>query len=513
MHTAYPVWRKHTLVAMARAKQLQEQGHDVTLTYCDAEAGTCTANFAGNPVVCGICRSRTRRTAESLGLHAVPLRISEHPYQPLPVTASRADTTNQTTASLNDAIAVTGAERVHLLEGVRSALVSTFRTMPADISRSWTISLIQRRFYRTAIRMLSSMKSLIADLQPDRIEVFNGRQACSRFCITAARSMGVDFSTLEVCARQHPMVFAGHTAHDRHEMQKRMLRNPADMELAEQYFARRRSPRSNKFAKKHATDFVPPAATGFKKRVTVFLSSQDEFESLGRDWRSPFPDYAAVVQELCKEHPQTMFCIRFHPNQADISSDIRTPFHAVEELPNVQVYYPETSANTYALIEWSDVVVTFGSTVTVEACWMGRPVILMGPSFYDALGVACTPGNMQQTHELLRDQLQPGSRENCARWATFVETDWNDLPRLHHNGRTFIAEGFDVAWPTAARLARLADNVFYRIVKWSTGKAAALRRSRKKQGQTQVSESAVRNAGSCGTSQLSPAEESETKAA
>ena len=513
MHTAYPVWRKHTLVAMARAKQLQEQGHDVTLTYCDAAAGTCTANFAGNPVVCGICRSRTRRTAESLGLHAVPLRIFEHPYQPLPVTASHAGTTNQITASASDALAVTGAERVHLLEGVRSALVSTFRTMPADISRSWTISLIQRRFYRTAIRMLSSMKSLIAELQPDRIEVFNGRQACSRFCITAARSMGVNFSTLEVCARQHPMVFEGHTAHDRHEMQKRMLRNPADMELAERYFERRRSPRTNKFAKKHATDFVPPAATGFEKRATVFLSSQDEFESLGRDWKSPFPDYATVVRELCEEHPRTMFCIRFHPNQADISSDIRTPFHAVEQLPNVQVYYPETSANTYALINWSDVVVTFGSTVTVEACWMERPVILLGPSFYDALQVAYTPTDMREAHALLRGPLQPGSRENCARWATFAETDWNDLPRLHHNGKTFVSEGFDVALPGAARAARLADNVFYRIVKWATGKVASMRRTRAAQRLTKVSAADAEKIGEHPCRDVSTATENQRHAA
>ena len=470
VHAAYPIWRKHTLVAMARARQLQDAGHDVTLTYCDAVMGTCTANFAGNPVVCAICRHRSQKTAAALDLRTQPLGLADHPYRPLQI-PSCADPDSESRS-------ITGAERVHLLEGVRSALVSTFRTLPGDIHRSRIISLIQRRFFRTSIRMLSSMKALIERQRPDRVEVFNGRQACSRFCITAARSMGIPFSTLEVCARQHPMVFAGHTAHDRVEMQKRMLRNPANMDLAENYFARRRQPRSNKFAKKHAQDFVPPAAQGFQRRVAVFLSSQDEFESLGRDWKSPFPDYAAVVQEMCEQHPETFFSIRFHPNQADISSDIRTPFHSVEQQPNAEVYYPETSANTYALIEWADTVVTFGSTVTIEACWMGRPAIMLGPSFYDALDIAYTPGSMEETHQLLRSKLSPKDRTNCARWATFVETDWDDLPRLHHNGRTFVSDGFDAALPAAARLAKLSDNLFYRIVKWGTGLAAGWRRGR-----------------------------------
>ncbi|MGB0740567.1 MAG: hypothetical protein ACPGXX_10890, partial [Planctomycetaceae bacterium] len=132
----------------------------------------------------------------------------------------------------------------------------------------------------------------------------------------------------------------------------------------------------------------------------------------------------------------------------------------------------------YALIEWADTVVTFGSTVTIEACWMGRPAIMLGPSFYDALDIAYTPGSMEETHQLLRSKLSPKDRTNCARWATFVETDWDDLPRLHHNGRTFVSDGFDAALPAAARLAKLSDNLFYRIVKWGTGLAAGWRRGR-----------------------------------
>ncbi|MCA9060329.1 MAG: hypothetical protein KDA85_17590 [Planctomycetaceae bacterium] len=458
VHAAYPIWRKHTLIAMARARQLQDGGHDVAVSYCDATAGTCAVNFAGSPVVCSICKARTRQTAEGMGLQVVPLRVP-----------------NQ---SVNAAIAAASiADRMHIAEGVRSALVSTFRMMPGDLCRSRTLSIIKRRYYATAMQMLAGMNQLIQRWQPDRVEVFNGRQACSRFCITAARHSNISFSTLEVCTKQHPIVFHGHTAHDRHFMQQRILQHPADQVIADGYYSRRRQPRSNKFAKKHAADFQPPSSVGFRRRISVFLSSQDEFESLGKEWRSPFPPYAEVVAELCEQYPDTLFCIRFHPNQADITSDIRTPFQPVESLPNAVVYYPDTLANTYTLIEWSDLVVTFGSTVTVEACWMGKQVIMLGPSFFDELDVSWNPRTMTELHALLqRPHLPPKDRTNCARWAVFEETDRDELPLLDHNGRTFVPRGFKVRKSGLARIARTCDDLFCHLVKAITGWAASLRR-------------------------------------
>ncbi|MCA9064650.1 MAG: hypothetical protein KDA96_16375 [Planctomycetaceae bacterium] len=457
VHAAYPIWRKHTLIAMARARQLQDAGHSVTLSYCDASAGTCAVNFAGSPVVCSICQSRTRQTAESLGLTTVPLGIPQ----------------------IATAVAVKEAplaDRVHIAEGVRSALVSTFRMMPTDLCQSVTLQLIKRRYYATAMRMLAAMNRLVRKIGANRIEVFNGRQACSRFCITSAHRSQIAFSTLEVCTKQHPIVFHGHTAHDRHFIQQRIMSHPADMEIAEQYYARRRQPRTNKFAKKHSSAFQPPAKEGFRRCVSVFLSSQDEFESLGKEWRSPFPPYAEVIEDLCQRHPETLFAIRFHPNQADISSDIRTPFHEIESLPNCVIYYPETTANTYRLIEWADVVLTFGSTVTVEACWVGKPVVMLGPSFFDELNVSYNPSTLEELHVLMQSDLKPKDRTNCARWAVFEETDWDDLPMLSHNGRTFVPQGFDVSKSGLARIARTCDDAFCNLVKLASGQAAMLRR-------------------------------------
>jgi hypothetical protein len=445
VHLAYPLWRKHTLIAVARAKELQDAGHQVLVSYCNSRSGTCAVNYSGNPAACLVCRTRARTTAAGAGLQTVPLTTPvstedrEHP--------------------------LTLQDRRELAEGVQSGITTTFRTMNGEVPRNSLIGRIRRRYYRTAQGLLRSMDALVRRESPDRIEVFNGRHACSRFCLIAARRLGIPFNTFEVTTRQKPIIFHGHTAHDRQQIQKRILRQPIDYDVAEDFYQRRRAPRDNPYARKHAAAFQPPSAEGFQKKIGIFLSSQDEFESLGKEWVSPFLNYAPIVERACRENPDYLFCVRFHPNQADIAGDVVAPFRTVAELPNVRVYEPTDTANTYTLVEWSDLVVTFGSSVTIEACWMNKPAIMLGPSLYDELNISHNPATVEEFLQLLRRDLKPQCRDNAARFAYFEELDQDELRYVRHTGRTIVPEGINIRYPLLGQLMRTADDVVCRAVK------------------------------------------------
>jgi hypothetical protein len=448
VHLAYPLWRKHTLIAVARAKELQDNGNKVLVSYCNSRSGTCAVNYAGSPAACFVCRTRAKNTAEDAGLQTVPLEtpvLSEDTEHP-----------------------VTLQDRRELAEGVQSGITTTFRTMKGEVPRKSLIGKIRRRYYRTTKGLLQSMDALVRQAAPARIEVFNGRHACSRFCLITARRNGIPFNTMEVTTRQKPIIFHDHTAHDRGKIQERILRQPVDYEIAESFYDRRRQPLDNKFAKKHDAAFQPPDATGFQKKVSIFLSSQDEFESLGKEWVSPFLDYASIVERACRENPNYLFCIRFHPNQADIVGDVVTPFQAVADLPNVQIYEPTDTANTYTLVEWSDLVVTFGSTVTIEACWMKKPAIMLGPSLYDDLEVSHNPESVDGFLQLLREELPHGSRDNAARFAYYEDYDQDELRYVQFKGRTMVPNGIQLRHPLLGQLMRTSDDVFCRAVKMLT---------------------------------------------
>ncbi|MEX1027531.1 MAG: hypothetical protein WD049_05925 [Candidatus Paceibacterota bacterium] len=442
LHVAYPLWRKNSLVTLARAKQLQVEGHDVTVTYCATTGGTCAVNYMGNPLTCLICQASTRRVAEQLKLPAIPLRPDHEDAEPVSL-----------------------AEKKALVEGILSGLISTFRLFAGEIRRAPLTRRIARRYYRTSLGLLTAMKRVVRQQQPDRVEVFNGRHACSKFCILAAQHFGLPFNTLEVTPQQQPILFEGYTRHDRFGVQRRILNLDPDFELAARFFNERQSPRHNKFAKRHATRFSPPEAAGYRKKVTFFLSSQDEFASLGQAWKSPFLD-SAVVAEASRRWPNYFFCVRFHPNQADIGSDVIGPFREAVQRDNVHVYYPTDTANTYQLIDWSDVVVTFGSTVTVEACWRGKPVILLGPSFYDQLDVADTPASPEAFYELLGQELTPKDRTNAARVAKHFLCDDNPMAFLNCIGGKITPRGFRRPLQTLGYLARYTEVLSCRVVKF-----------------------------------------------
>ena len=457
LHAAYPLWRKHTLVTLARAKELQDAGNQVAVTYCNATAGTCAVNYGGNPIACMICKNRVKKTAKALGLDTIPLSVNGSVDNRLPE--------------------IPFSEKRALMEGVQSGVISTFRTLPKESRSNSIIAAIKRRYFRNASQLLKSMKAVVRELQPDRIEVFNGRHACSRFSIIAATSAGIPFTTFEVTAKQFPMICPGYMVHDRHRVQERILTHPADFEVAERYYLRNRQPRDNKYAKKHRTPFVPPDTNGYRKRISVFLSSQDEFESLGKEWVSPFLNYGPIVEKACRENPDIMFLIRFHPNQADMAGDVLTPFNAVSTLPNARIFSPTDTVNSYALMEWSDTVVTFGSTITVEACWAGKAAIMLGPSFFDELEIAYTPKTLEEFGEVLRMDLKPKSPANAARFAHFQEFDFDPLKYVRHTGRTMVENGFYIRHPWLGQIARTTDDLICNGIKLWASHSARSRKS------------------------------------
>ncbi|MEM1067587.1 MAG: hypothetical protein AAGI63_01735, partial [Planctomycetota bacterium] len=440
------------------------QGHEVTVTYCDASRGTCAANFFGNPVICRICRMRAGRTAREAGLQVVPLSVP-------------ADATEDASGDDSNQPELSDHERAELQQGVASAITSTFRSLPQDVSKNKLISSVRSRYLETATGLLHSMKSLLAKYPRARVEVFNARQACSRFAMLAAQDRGFPFNTLEITATKRPIIFRGHTPHDRLQVQQRIRSHPIDNELADQFYAARRQPRQNRYVKRQQQEFQPPSSEGFKERVAVFLSSQDEFEALGPEWESPFDDYVAVLNRLCTEHSETLFCIRFHPNQGDMTSDVISPFNELAGRSNVQLYLPHDSISTYGLIEWSDKVITFGSTVTVEACWMDKAVILCGKSFFDDLGVAYVPETVDQASEYLGQDLEPLDRSGAAQFASYFLNDGDSMKYIEE-GKPFLAKGFRAHHPMLGRVARITDNTLCNCVKrWMNLQTQSRRRA------------------------------------
>jgi hypothetical protein len=116
-----------------------------------------------------------------------------------------------------------------------------------------------------------------------------------------------------------------------------------------------------------------------KKIISIFLSTQEEFFAV-----SGGPEDSSFYKKLEKllvnfhliEHSNYHVIIRDHPNSAKFSQESNYQ-SLVARFSFAQYFSPTSEIDTYALIDSSDLVITFGSTVGLEALARGKKVVCL----------------------------------------------------------------------------------------------------------------------------------------
>jgi hypothetical protein len=138
--------------------------------------------------------------------------------------------------------------------------------------------------------------------------------------------------------------------------------------------------------------------------VVYFSSSGDEIAELDLDWSEFFTDQPHALVTLstaCRERGFDLV-VRTHPHARIKPAEDNLDWASAVKVADPALHLDQhSSVDSYALMREAAVVVTYGSTTGVEAAYLGRPVIVMGPSAYDELGCAVRPRTPAELGELL----------------------------------------------------------------------------------------------------------------
>lgn len=126
-------------------------------------------------------------------------------------------------------------------------------------------------------------------------------------------------------------------------------------------------------------------AAGFKQIVPVFTNvifdtSQPHSNTVFEDMF----DWLDMTLEVIREHPETLFVIRAHPDETRVRKSSRETVegwatrYEVRKEPNVVFIGPGESLSSYELIQKSKFVMVYNSTIGLEASIMGMPVLCAG---------------------------------------------------------------------------------------------------------------------------------------
>lgn len=155
-----------------------------------------------------------------------------------------------------------------------------------------------------------------------------------------------------------------------------------------------------------------------KEVITFFNSSIDEFAAVPgwEDYMYVYDNEVDAIFDICQYYQEDIskiFILRIHPNLKFIENTQNRELLKLKQLKNLIIFEAHSPIRSYSLLDKSDKIITFGSTIGVEACYYGKPAICLGLSFYEHLNVAYIPKNKEELFYFLDDKnLQPKPREN-----------------------------------------------------------------------------------------------------
>jgi len=292
---------------------------------------------------------------------------------------------------------------------------------------------------KTSIETYYGFKKLIENEKPDLVYIFNGRFAIERSVLRACESYNIRYFTHERGhSKDYYETFENSLPHD--SMRRASLinsywgkRDPDKVNIAISFYEERLN-RISKSWKSFVSDQVygkmPPDWDPEKHNVIFFTSSEFERASISSDWDNAIYDTIAdamgkinnylQISPLPKEYK---LYVRIHPHTKE-------HFHEEEELikhlgnnPIFEIISSRSDICSYSLMRNASKVVSFGSTVGMEATYWGTPSILVGHSFYEELDCAYQVGSIDEMVRLiLNKDLQPKSFEGALKYGYYYQT-------------------------------------------------------------------------------------------
>ena len=177
------------------------------------------------------------------------------------------------------------------------------------------------------------------------------------------------------------------------------------------------------FSKKFQNKLIDIKTT--KRKIVYFTSSDDEIAFID-DSEQVQPIFSKQKNLLnflkiwAVENDNIQLVIRIHPNISSKSKRLKSFWNDLK-IPGVIVYPSYSKINSYELIDWADVIISYGSTIGFEATYWGKPSISVGLSYYRSLNCTYNPESEDELRKLLNDDsLMPILKSKCLPFAYYL---------------------------------------------------------------------------------------------
>ena len=409
----------HAGVMLNKMLSDKKKGVEVVMAYCDRAMPSCITNIRGNKGICAVCRHMQRQMINNYISDIQVIAVSDKMFHD-----------SLSTFIYDDVIDL--KKIVYRDVNIGLSLHSYYVT----ISRrpSGKVLPAERTYFNQILSSLCKFVDYAYDLveriKPDMITIYNGRMFENRLFYEIAVKNGIAFESEEVCWRiNQPSIrveYHGALPLDIQQLTD-MAKNLWDSsdrseedktKIGSSFFLNRRNGKPTNdfiYIDKQVKNLLPDGFDEKQRNFVIFNSSEDEIVSLGGDWDEGnlFESQYEAIKFVVENLPENSHLyLRIHPNLKGLNAEYHTNLYKLQN-ECLTIIPPESPVSSYALMDVAEKVLVMGSTMGVESCYWGRPVINLHKSEYYYLDVAYNPQTKEELVSMLESNLEPKDKKGA----------------------------------------------------------------------------------------------------
>lgn len=276
-----------------------------------------------------------------------------------------------------------------------------------------------RRYLRSATSLVEGFEELYQRTAPRAVVLFNGVMYPEAVAKAIAERHGIRTVTHEVGLRPRSAFFShGEATFREVPLPEDFQLNEAQERRLDRYLKDRRQGRFTMAGVRfwpqveRLSDELRGRIAEAERSVVVFTNVI--FDTSQVHANVIFDDmfeWLDALEDVILDHPGTLFVLRAHPDEhrpgkrAAESVTQWYRFSRVAAADNVRFFAPEDRVSSYQLIEGVDLVLTYNSSIGLEASIMGAPVLSAGRARFTAAGTVFLPDDREAYLSRLEEML------------------------------------------------------------------------------------------------------------
>lgn len=471
LFTTHPLFLRHFATELELAQKHLNAGDTVTILHCDGEMPSCETNEDHSPTRCFLCREsrevgiRSLTNTQNLSRRSFIQMTTEDikGIQGLPEKFPDVQ-------SMMDFM----TDNYDIGSSVLSSVICSLRDATPNMEQ---YADLLHRYMLSCFAVYRSMRNFLRSEKVDIVYVFNGRMSMTRAILRACEAEGVEFYTHEAGNDAYTYgLFHNAMPHGikmmtnmMHEHWQNTSNNPVRRkEIAEAWYKNRAkgmAVNGYSFVEQQQSGMLPPDFDITKRHIVMFTTGTFEYVTVGTDYKhevypSQIDGIRQVVRAFAQYKDTFHITIRIHPNLKGLPKDIDPVVALASDY--VTVVLPDSPVSTYALLQQSEKVIVFNSTVGIEAAYWGKPCLLGGKTAYQELGSCYIPSSHEEMIRLaIQDNLPPKDNEGSLIYAYFMNTFGE--PFEFYKADTFFGGTFNGRTPMANRWLFRLDTLYKRL--------------------------------------------------